>query len=376
MNEEKTVTRYKPTSESPLFIFAMDQRASFAQALLHTSNPPTDEQLTQMQEAKMLIYEGARKAVSDGLPVGRAGVLVDERLGADVARRAKADGFVLAMPIEKSGTELFELEYGDRYSEHVEAFDPDFFKVLVRYNPADKPDDRAIQIQRLAKVSVWAEAVERPWLFELLVPPTREQLAQCEDQAHFDVNARPALTAEAIRSLTEGGVHPTVWKLEGYETSEGAEEVLTAVAEDRTHPAECIVLGRNAPLEQVEHWIDVAAPLPGYAGFAVGRSLWLKALLDLNAGHIQRPQVVDVVADRYRTLIETYSEVRRPGSVGGKRGDPFTLDNPRLTPDREERIRRALRGADMRGTKLPAWMAATLLAEVDALRAEEGKTPS
>ncbi len=54
----------------------------------------------------MLIYEEARKAVGGGVPVGGAGVLVDEQLGAAVARRAKADGFVLAIPVEKGGTAL------------------------------------------------------------------------------------------------------------------------------------------------------------------------------------------------------------------------------------------------------------------------------
>ena len=73
--------------------------------------------------------------VTDGLPAGRVGVLVDELLGADVAQRVKADGLVLAMPIERSGTTLFELEYGAQFAQHVEAFDPDFFKVLSATTP-------------------------------------------------------------------------------------------------------------------------------------------------------------------------------------------------------------------------------------------------
>ena len=118
-----------------------------------------------------------------------------------MARRAKADGFVLAMPIEKSGTELFELEYGDQYAEHVEAFDPDFFKVLVRYNPADEADAAGDADRRLAEISAWAEASGRRWLFELLVPPTREQLAQSEDQFHFDREVRPASDGRDDRGL-------------------------------------------------------------------------------------------------------------------------------------------------------------------------------
>jgi myo-inositol catabolism protein IolC len=364
--------RYEPSAKEPLFILAMDQRSSFAKALFGLGEDAAEADLAKMRDAKLVIYEGLHRAVASGLEVGRAGVLVDEHLGSEVASRAKADGLVLAMPIEKSGTNLFELEYGKDYPEHLTAFDPDFFKVLVRYNPADEAADRTAQIERLAEVSAWAAKTGWRWLFELLVPPTREQLAQNEDQFHFDRHARPGLTAETISTFSKGGVHPTVWKLEGYETTEGAEEVLRAVAAQADGPSECIVLGRNALMEQVEHWLNVAAPLPGYAGFAVGRSIWMAALQDLLAGRIDRDDAVATIASRYRTLVDTYCEARRPGSGSGDSTEPFTWLHPRLTPDREARIRRALAGADMRGTRVPAWMAATLLAEVDALRAEKG----
>jgi myo-inositol catabolism protein IolC len=362
--------RYLPSTQEPLFILAMDQRASF-QKLFGIEGDPTEAELAKMRDAKLMIYEGLSQADPFNLEMGRAGVLVDEQLGSEVARRAKADGVVLAMPIEKSGTKLFELEYGEHYPEHLASYEPDFFKVLVRYNPADEAGDRKMQLERLAEVSAWAASTGWRWLFELLVPPTREQLAQNEDQLHFDREARPGLTAEAIAALTAGGVHPTIWKLEGYETTEGAEEVLREVAAQTDTPAECIVLGRNAPIEQVEHWLSVAAPLPGYAGFAVGRTNWEAALQDVLAGRISRDDAVQTIASRYRTLVDTYCAAHRAGSGSGDSTEPFTLQNPRLTPDRETRIRHALAGADMRGTRVPAWMAASLLAEVDALRAEK-----
>jgi myo-inositol catabolism protein IolC len=365
--------RYKPSAESPLFLLAMDHRASFAHTLLGVSGEPTDAELERMRDAKLVIYDAARTAFAEDLPPGRAGVLVDEHLGAEVAKQAKAAGLVLAMPIEKSGTKLFELEYGEHFAEHVENFDPDFFKVLVRYNPADDEQVRTTQIERLARVSAWAEKVGRSWLFELLVPPTSQQLVENEDQYHFDRDTRPALTVETISAFVAGGVNPTIWKLEGYETVEGAQTVLRAVAADSARPAECIVLGRNAPMSSVEHWIDIAAPLPGYAGFAVGRSIWEEPLLDLLGERIDRGEAVRFIAARYRMLTDAYDAARRLSEGGNT--EPFTGQNPRLSPDREKTIRRALSGADMRGTKLPAWMAATLLAEVDALRSGAPSAP-
>ncbi len=129
-----------PTSDDPLFILAMDQRASFAKEVFGLSGTPSSADVARMREAKSLIYEGLRH-VAGCLPFGREGVLVDEQLGADVARTAKSDGLVLLMPIERSGSRVFELEYGDHFVEHVEAFDPDFFKVLVTLQPVGRRRD-------------------------------------------------------------------------------------------------------------------------------------------------------------------------------------------------------------------------------------------
>lgn len=294
-----------PSPDEPLFILAMDHRASFAKGLFNVPGAPSDDDLARMRDAKSLIYEGLRH-VAGSARFGREGVLVDEDFGADVVSKAKSDGVVLLMPIEKSGSRVFELEYGEHFADHVEAFDPDFVKTLVRFNPLDDDDTRRTQITRLAAVSDWAERSNRRWLVELLVPPTAEQLAANRDQYGFDLEARPALTAHVIAELQEGGVHPTIWKLEGYETTAAADTVLAAVAAETTHPAECIVLGRDAPLERVEHWLTVAASQQ-FVGFAVGRTIWEEPLREFLHGTVTGDHVVDVVAETYATLVDTYS---------------------------------------------------------------------
>ena len=72
--------RYMPSAQEPLFILAMDQRASF-QKLFGIEGDPTDAELTKMRDAKLMIYEGLSKASPSDLEVGRAGVLVDEEFG-------------------------------------------------------------------------------------------------------------------------------------------------------------------------------------------------------------------------------------------------------------------------------------------------------
>jgi myo-inositol catabolism protein IolC len=307
-----------PSPSEPLFILAMDHRASFAKDLFDVTGPPAPSDLARMRQAKTLIYEGLRH-FAGGVRSGREGVLVDEDFGADVVRSAKSDGLVVLMPIEKSGQEVFELEYGDRFAEHVEKFDPDFCKALVRYNPLDDEKMRRTQVTRLATVSQWAERADRRWLIELLVPPTPQQLATCGDQAGFDRGARPELTAEAITQLQAGQVRPTIWKLEGYETTAAADVVLTAVANDAAHPAQCIVLGRDAPLPRVEHWLKVAAQRP-FVGFAVGRTIWEESLRRFLRGAISEDEVIEQVADNYATLVETYIRASRGSSGAPSQG--------------------------------------------------------
>ena len=77
---------------------------------------------------------------------------------------------MLAMPVEKSGQNEFDFQYGDEFGAHIETFDPDFAKVLVRYNPDGDAEMNARQTERLKRLSDWLHEHDRKFLFELLVP--------------------------------------------------------------------------------------------------------------------------------------------------------------------------------------------------------------
>ena len=306
MTASTTVRTGPPSAAQPLFILAMDHRDSFGRTLFGVHGTPDAGQLAGMRSAKDLIFAGARQVAENNTDPGQLGILVDEQLGADVARQARKAGFVLAMPVEASGSERLTFEYGDDFAAHVEAFDPDWIKVLVRFNPADPAELRDAQTQALQRLHDWATASRRRWLIELLVPPTREQLVAHDDQALYDETERPALTAQVIASLTAAGIHPGIWKLEGYETTAGAQRVLDAVRDSGAPASSCIVLGRNAPQRQVDHWLTIAAPLAGYVGFAVGRSIWDQPIAGYLARHADRDATEARIAGNYRRFIQQY----------------------------------------------------------------------
>jgi myo-inositol catabolism protein IolC len=295
---------WQPRHDDPLFILAMDHRASFGKTLFEVKNDdPDPAEVTAMESAKLLIFEGLQVALPS-VTYGRIGVLVDERYGRRVIAAVQHSGqpLVLAVPVEASGHDWFTLEWGDQWLDHVKTVRPDYAKVLVRDNPAFDAADREAQFSRLAQVSAGLREAGVPLLYELLVPATDAQLSQAgHDPAAYDRDIRPGLVAAVIADNQAHGVEPTLWKVEGLETLEAARQVAEqAKAGGRT--ADLIVLGRDAPAERLDHWLEVASQVDSFVGFAIGRSIWEDAVREYEASDRSQAAAArgrDQVAERY-----------------------------------------------------------------------------
>jgi len=298
--------------DKPLYLMAFDHRGSFEHDLFGATEPVSPEVRAGIIKVKEIIFDAHRQALAAGAPAGASGVLVDEEFGAGVARRAKAEGVPLAMPVEKSGQDEFEFQYGDEFGAHIESFDPAFAKVLVRYNPAGEAGLNERQTQRLARLSAWLRERDRKFLFELLVPATTAQLDQFDGhQRDYDRKLRPGLVVETIAALQAGGVEPDIWKIEGLDAAADCAAVVAqarAGGRDNLSRAgvKCIVLGRGADEPQVIEWVKIGASVDGFDGFAVGRTLWEAALTDFLAGKASRDEAIDRIARRYRDVIDAY----------------------------------------------------------------------
>ncbi len=292
-----------------LYILSFDHRGSFKKGLMGIAGEPTSEERKRISALKRLIYDGFQRAIADGAPRESCGVLVDEEFGSDIARSARTEGLRLAMPVERSGQDEFDFEFGDEFAEHIEAFDPDFAKVLVRYNPDGDGRLNRRQAKRLAGLSDWLHAHDRKFLFELLVPATASQLEQVAgDNDAYDRDLRPALVVRTLAELQGAGVEPHVWKIEGLEARQDCERVVDqAQARGREHVL-CVVLGRGADLARVAHWLKVAAPVPGYVGLAIGRTIWSEALSEHQAGRLEREGAITQIAANYRQMIDVYAD--------------------------------------------------------------------
>jgi myo-inositol catabolism protein IolC len=295
--------------DGKLYILAFDHRGSFQKKMFGIDGDPTPEQTEQISDAKRLIYEGMEEAVRRGAEAGATGVLVDEQFGSDIPHRAKQAGLKLAMPVEKSGQNEFDFQYGDQFGEHIENFDLDFSKVLVRFNP-DDPDTEMNerQLGRLKVLADWLHAHDGKFLFELLVPATEDQLASVGgDEDRYDAELRPELMRRAIEGCQQRGVEVDIWKIEGVDAREDAQ----MLAEQARSGADrqgvtCVLLGRGASTEKVEQWLQAASTVEGFIGFAIGRSIWWDGLKGWLAQDLDRAAAVSQIADNYLHFVEVY----------------------------------------------------------------------
>jgi myo-inositol catabolism protein IolC len=265
----------------------------------------------EIAASKQVIYDGFRTALDTGVPAHKAGILVDKQFGSAILDSSRGREYTTACPAEKSGQEEFDFEYGDDFAKHIEAVQPTFCKVLVRYNPDADPALNARQAVRLRRLSDYLHRKESKsiFMFELLVPPEKAQLARVDgDKKAYDVGLRPELMEEAIELLQNAGVEPDVWKIEGLDRRKDCEQSVRVARRGGRDKVGCIILGRGEDDHKVREWLATASGVPGFIGFAVGRTSFWNALVDLRAKKITRADAVKDIARRYVQFVDVFEE--------------------------------------------------------------------
>jgi myo-inositol catabolism protein IolC len=295
--------------DGKLYVLAFDHRNSFAKRFGVTGTPTPEEQ-QRIEDIKRIVFDGMVIAAEGGEDPATMGVLVDEQFGADIPQTARKHGLKTAIPVEASGQAHFQFEYGDDFGEHIERYDPDFSKTLIRYNP-DSPlvEENRAQTERLKRLSDWIRERDRKLLFELMVPAEPEQLASVDgDVDRYDAELRPDLVIRAIHELQDDGIEPDIWKIEGLESTADCVRVAEAARRDGRDDVKCILLGRGANRERVEWWLRAAAPVDGFIGFAIGRSIWSDPLQRFHEGTIDRATAAGLIAETYTGFMQVYRE--------------------------------------------------------------------
>jgi len=295
----------RPGYDRPLYLLPFEHRRSNGSGAL------TAHQRDAVNESTEVMYDGFRQALGPAVPLASAGILTDEESGAAILRDAARNGYVTVLPTEKSGSTEFEFQYGAEFASHIAAFRPTFAKARVYYNPEGDAAVNERQTARLLQLSDHCRAVRQRFMVELLVPPTAAQRNRARAfGSNYNRVLRPALTVQAIRTLQDAGIEPDVWTIEGLDRRSDYEHVLLTARRNGRTDVGCLVLGYDAEEAQMVRWLETAATVAGFIGFAIGSTTFWPAMTAYVAKQVTRREAASLVARHYRAWVGVFERAR------------------------------------------------------------------
>ena len=283
-----------------LFILPFDHRSSFIELFGFTNPDLSYGEKEIITKAKEIIYAAFKNAVEQEIPKEQAVILIDEEYGDKIIRDAISQGYNVILTTEKSGQKEFTFEYEDNFAKHIEKYKPLFVKALIHYNPNDDPLSKMRQQQKLEILSNYCHENSYKFLLEVLVSPTDSQLKEVNGNKDlYDSNIRPNLTVKVMEELQNVNVEPDIWKLEGMENEDSYKIISLQARKGERNNVGIVILGRSENQEKVEKWIKSGNKIKGIVGFAVGRTLFWKPLIDYKNGKIGKEEIIKIICNNF-----------------------------------------------------------------------------
>jgi 5-dehydro-2-deoxygluconokinase len=276
-----------------LYVLAFDHRRQL-EALAGETGVPA----SRIADFKSLVALAVERVAARNGQAERIGVIVDERHGAHALRRLSRAGYWVARPAEIPGSRPLCLDPRDDFGLSLLQWPANHVvKCLAFYHPDDPRDLRQRQEERLQSLHADCETLGRELLLELIVP---SQGAAADDDA----------TARALTRLYNLGVRPAWWKLQPQ--SEASWRAIESVIEQRDPWCNgVLLLGLDAPEEELTRSFAVAARVRLCRGFAVGRSIFGATARAWFAGELDDARAVGDMAECYQRLIGHWQAARR-----------------------------------------------------------------
>jgi 5-dehydro-2-deoxygluconokinase len=273
---------------STLRTFAFDHRSQ-----LEEMSGYTPEKGAAFKE---LCLDAALK-VADGQ--GGYGILCDNRIGRSALHRASGTGLWIGRPTELPGSRPIEFEpdLGDDLGGLREWARENVVKLLVFCHPDD--DDKTAKMQ-VARVKRLFTAARRNGL-EFLLEVIPSKVGAVDDMT----------TATLIQTFYDAGVYPDWWKLEPFKSEAAWTNAVDAITRNDPRTRGIVVLGLDAPEDELAASFALAAKQPLVKGFAVGRTIFGDAARGWLQGQMSDTEAITQMADRYTRLCRIWDDARR-----------------------------------------------------------------
>lgn len=272
-------------------VFAFDHRIQLEEmaAEAGVSNEKIGEFKQLCLDAALQVADGAKGY----------GILCDGRLGRDALYRAAGTGLWIGRPTEWPGSRPLKLEpeLGPDCGGLVEWPVENVVKLLCFYHPDDTAEFKAQQEETVLRLFAAARRNRLEFLLEII--PSKA--GAVDDDT----------TARVIERFYEIGVYPDWWKLEPMKTKAAWANACDAITRNDAHTRGIVVLGLDAPAEELEASLAIAADFDLVKGFAVGRTIFGDAARKWLNGSISDDEAIADMATRYRSLCNVWDSVRK-----------------------------------------------------------------
>lgn len=288
LNHIHWATTRRPAADT-LMALAIDHRAQL-EAMADMAAAPRE----RIADFKLLAVEAARR-VAAGRP--GYGMLLDSEHGRKALFRAGHEGFWIGRPIEKPGSRPLDLDGMADLGGHLAEWPvTQTVKCLCFYHPGDEPALKAAQERELLRVADAARTVGRELMLEIIAG------------RHGPLEG--GTVAAVLERLYGLGIRPDWWKLEAQPDLAAWERIEAVI---RAHDPFCrgvVVLGLDAPEEELVAAFRTAAEVPMVKGFAVGRTIFGEGAKLWLAGEIDDETAIADMAARFAALAEAWQAAK------------------------------------------------------------------
>ena len=232
------------------------------------------------------------------------GILCDNRIGRSALHSAAGTGLWIGRPTELPGSRPieFEPELGEDLGQLREWARENVVKLLVFVHP---DDDAETQEKHLTRVKRMFTAARRNGL-EFLLEIIPSKVGPVDDET----------SATLIQQFYNAGVYPDWWKLEPFKTDAAWKNAVDAIERNDPRTRGIVVLGLDAPEEELAASFALAAKQPLVKGFAVGRTIFGDAARAWLKGDMSDADAVAQMAERYTRLCNIWDQARNGARKG------------------------------------------------------------
>ncbi|MBU3055971.1 bifunctional 5-dehydro-2-deoxygluconokinase/5-dehydro-2-deoxyphosphogluconate aldolase [Pseudomonas indica] len=279
----------------PLYIFAFDHRVQLVELAQQAGRDLAA--LGTLKQLFIQAIERVERDLADQGIAGDVGLLADERFGQDALNAASGRGWWVARPVELPGSRPLVFEPGRSVGSNLVKWPREqIIKCLVQFHPDDEPLLRLEQETQLKALYAASQASGHELLLEV-IPPKQHP------------SSYPDALYRSIKRLYNIGIYPAWWKIESQPDEVWArlDELIT---ERDPYCHGVVLLGLNAPVEELAEGFRQASASKVCRGFAVGRTIFQEPSRAWLAGEIDDATLVDRVQTTFEMLIRAWRSAR------------------------------------------------------------------